>query len=86
MTTNRLTRNASRRKPWLLKPGNDVTMDKKDLMPDCPECDENAYVRSLGIVEYGADYEDDQWFEKCSYYYSFYCGECNVQFLTDEAD
>ena len=57
-----------------------------DYLPECPECDENEHIQSLGIVEYGADYSDGEWYEKCQFLPEYYCLKCGCQFVIDDDD
>lgn len=55
-----------------------------DDLPDCPECDENLHVQSLGVIKYGADYSDGEWYEKCQFLSGYYCHDCDIEFVIDD--
>ncbi len=46
----------------------------------CPECD-STNLNSLGVIEYGADYQDSEWYENCQWGQGYLCLDCNTKFV-----
>jgi len=59
---------------------NQIKPDEIEL-PECPECDDNSQVRDIGVIEYGADYDDAEWYEKCEWRNGYYCDDCEITFV-----